>query len=166
MKLLFRNIISVAFLGIFLTACGFVDVEPVDNRTIAQKQRDKNGAFFGVGEFFGLNKKAYTGTAMSVNLYLWRGALDTLSVNPLSKIDVENGVIQTEWVAVSSKEQVRISAVITSPDFKASSLRTNVYKRVKRNGVWVNLSVDKATVGKITDAILQSAKELRLAEKP
>ena len=165
MKLLFKNIISATFLGLFLTACGIGDITPVDNRTIAQKQRDENGSFFGLSDMLGSNKKVKTGTTIGVNVYLWRGALDTLSVNPLGKIDVKNGVIQTEWIAVSSKQQVRISAIIISSDLKVNGLRVNVYKRVKEDGAWVNLSVGKATVSKITDAILQRAKELRLAEK-
>ena len=37
------------------------------------------------------------GSALGVNAYLWRGALDTLSFMPLASADPFGGVIITDW---------------------------------------------------------------------
>jgi hypothetical protein len=38
-------------------------------------------------------------TAIGVNAYLWRAALDTVSFAPLLQADANTGVIITDWYA-------------------------------------------------------------------
>ena len=163
MKLFVKNIIPVVILGLSLTACGSADVEAKTPLTVTKTPRDNIAAFTKLGKISDLDEKVVFGTNSKVNSHLWRVALDTLSVNSLSKIDVQNGFIQTEWVVLSPKQQVRISSAIMSPDLKHSSLCVNTYKRVERNAEWVNLPMDTETVNAIFDATLQIATELRLA---
>ncbi len=158
-----KKIMSVIVLGSILVGCGG-GVQPVDNRTESQKRRDENGTFFDLGGAFG-SKKKVQGETIGVNAYLWRGALDTLSIAPLEKIDAKNGIIQTEWVSISGNEPVRVGVLILSEEFRVSGIRVNVYKRKKENGSWSNVKASKGTEDAIADAILQKARELRVTGK-
>ncbi|MGB1361255.1 MAG: DUF3576 domain-containing protein [Alphaproteobacteria bacterium] len=141
-------------------------IEKPDSRTKAEIQRDENGSFLGLGNKLGGRDKQLEGNLININAYLWRASLDTLSVNPIEKVDVESGLVQTEWVSTKSdgSEQTKISVIVISADLKTSGLRVNVYKRKKVDGSWVNQSVQGETVSAVEGAILQRARELRLSD--
>ena len=163
---MFKKFLVLLTLSFFITACtDGVKTEPVDNRTKAQKHRDEKGSFFGLGNALGGKKTKLDGKMIKINAYLWRGALDTLSVNPLEKIETDAGLLQTEWVALNATEQTKISVVVLSADLQTSGIRVNVYKRIKQDGAWVNQQVDQSVVRKVENAILSRARELRLADK-
>ena len=158
-----KKILPLIITIFLVSACtDGVDVKPVDSRTKAQKQTDEHGSLFGLGNILGGKKTDLKDNNIKINAYLWRAALDTLSVHPLEKIVTESGILQTEWVSMddSSTEQTKISAVVLSSDLSVTGVRVNVYKRKKQNGEWVNQTVSNKTVKTISDAILQRAREL------
>lgn len=97
--------------------------------------------------------------------YIWKGALDTLSVVPLDTVNIEAGTIKTQWVSVKGNgdSQVCVSAVILWGVADSMALRVDVYKRIKKGGQWVDVAVSQTVANAIKGAILQRARALRIA---
>ena len=163
---MFKKLFALLLATTFITGCmEGVKVDPVDNRTKSERDRDERGSFLGLGNKLGGKKTEIDGKMIKVNAYLWRASLDTLSVNPLEKVVADAGTIQTEWVALNPNEQTKVSVVVLSAELQTAGLRVNVYKRIKQDGAWVNQKVDPSVVRKFENAILTRARELRIADK-
>lgn len=97
-----------------------------------------------------------------VNPYLWQAALTKLSFMPLASADSAGGVIITDWTAMDNipNEQFKITINILSRNLRADCLKAVVFKRVLRDGKWVNDTADKRLAGEIENAILTQARKL------
>jgi hypothetical protein len=104
-------------------------------------------------------------TAIGVNAYLWRAALDTVSFAPLLQADANTGVIITDWYANPSSpgERVKLTVTILDQDLRADALRVAASRQIQQNGTWVGAPVSAATVQKLEDIILTRARDLRRA---
>ena len=104
-------------------------------------------------------------TAIGVNSYLWRAAIDTLSFAPLVTADSNGGVIVTDWYANpnSPGERVKLTVSILDQDLRADALRVAASRQVNQNGQWVDAPVTAATVQKLEDIILTRARDIRRA---
>ena len=104
-------------------------------------------------------------TAIGVNAYLWRAALDTVSFAPLLQADANTGVIITDWYADprSPGERVKLTVTILDQDLRADALRVAASREVNQNGAWVAAPVSAATVQKLEDIILTRARDIRRA---
>ena len=102
-------------------------------------------------------------TAIGVNAYLWRAALDTVSFAPLLQADANTGVIITDWYTHpnSPGERVKLTVTILDQDLRADALRVAASRQVNRSGAWVDQPVAAATVQKLEDIILTRARDLR-----
>jgi hypothetical protein len=102
-------------------------------------------------------------TAIGVNAYLWRAALDTVSFAPLLQADANSGVIITDWYANPSSpgERVKLTVTILDQELRADALRIAASRQVNQNGAWVNAPVAAATVQKLEDIILTRARDIR-----
>ncbi|MXO88454.1 DUF3576 domain-containing protein [Alteraurantiacibacter aestuarii] len=102
-------------------------------------------------------------TQIGVNSYLWRASLETLSFMPLTQADSAGGVIVTDWYANpdSPEERVKVSVSILDQDLRADALRVAASRQVLQNGVWVEATVQAATVQRLEDIILTKARDLR-----
>jgi hypothetical protein len=102
-------------------------------------------------------------TAIGVNAYLWRAAIDTVSFAPLLQADSAGGVIVTDWYAnpKSPGERVKLTVAILDQDLRADALRVAASRQVNQNGAWVDAPVAAATVQKLEDIILTRARDLR-----
>ena len=102
-------------------------------------------------------------TAIGVNAYLWRAAVDTLSFAPLITADSSGGVIVTDWYVNpnSPGERVKLTVSILDQELRADALRVAASRQVNQNGVWVDAPVAAATVQKLEDIILTRARDLR-----
>ncbi len=103
-------------------------------------------------------------SAIGVNGYLWRGALDTLSFMPMEDVDSAGGVIITDWYVNPdvSTERLKVAVYILDRALRADGLKVSVFRQELVNGTWSNASVRAATAIQIEDAILARARELRL----
>ena len=99
---------------------------------------------------------------LGVNPYLWQAALTKLSFMPLASTDSVGGVIVTDWSAMDGipDEQFKITVNILSRNLRADCLKVVVFKRVLRDGTWVNDEPDKRLSGEIEQAILTQARRL------
>lgn len=104
-------------------------------------------------------------TAIGVNSYLWRAAIDTVSFAPLLQANATSGVIITDWYAnpKAPGERVKLTVSILDADLRADALRVAASRQVYQNGVWVDAPVAAATVQKLEDIILTRARDLRRA---
>jgi hypothetical protein len=104
-------------------------------------------------------------TAIGVNSYLWRAAIDTLSFAPLVTADSSGGVIVTDWYANpnSPGERIKLTVSILDQDLRADALRVAASRQVSQNGNWVDAPVAAATVQKLEDIILTRARDIRRA---
>ena len=102
-------------------------------------------------------------TAIGVNAYLWRAAIDTLSFAPLITADSSGGVIVTDWYAqpATPTERVKLTVSILDQDLRADALRVAASRQVSQNGTWVDAPVSAATVQKLEDIILTRARDIR-----
>ena len=102
-------------------------------------------------------------TAIGVNAYLWRAAIDTVSFAPLLQADANSGVIITDWYANpdSPGERIKLTVSILDQDLRADALRVAASRQTLQNGAWVDAPVAAATVQKLEDIILTRARDIR-----
>jgi hypothetical protein len=107
-------------------------------------------------------------TAIGVNAYLWRAALDTVSFAPLLQANPNSGVIITDWYANphAPGERVKLTVTILDQDLRADALRVSASRQINQNGAWVEAPVTAATVQKLEDIILTRARDLRRTTVP
>ena len=104
--------------------------------------------------------------AISVNGYLWRASLDTLSFMPLQSADPYGGVIVTDWYTNPEKpdERFKCTVYILDARLRADGLNVAVFKQNKdAAGAWVDAPHAGQTETDIENSILTRARQLRLS---
>lgn len=133
---------------------------------ITYNERD---SIFGKGglNLFGGKKKSQEQQSATVNAYLWRAALDTLSFIPIAQADPLGGTILTEWYQMPENpyERVKINAFIMGSALRTDALKLTLFRQEARNGRWVDVAIDPSTVTELEETILNRARQLRVAEK-
>ena len=116
-----------------------------------------------------LNQKSNQNTSvanigMTLNIYLWQGALDTISFMPLSSADPVGGTIITDWYSTESNENERckLNIFIMGSELKTQNLRVASFCQEYKNTKWVGKQVDNNNNVLLENAILNKAKKLKL----
>lgn len=107
-----------------------------------------------------------TEVGISVNGYLWRASLDTLSFLPLETADPFGGIINYGWYSAPEAPNERIKATVYILDsrLRADALNVTVNRQVlNAGGAWVEAEVSVQTETDIENAILTRARQIRLA---
>ncbi len=138
----------------------------------AETRLQSGGGLFGKGglSFGGIlnkgedNSSSSINNNMSVNVFLWRGALETIDFMPLSSTDPIGGTIITDWYSTANNENERckLNIFITGKSLKTENLKVTSFCQEFKNQVWVNKDIDDENNIKIENAILNKAKKLRL----
>ena len=102
--------------------------------------------------------------SMPVNVYLWRGALETINFMPLSSTDPIGGTIITDWYSTSENqsERCKLNIFISGKSLNTENLKVTSFCQEFNNQIWVNKKTEKENNKKIENAILNRAKKLRL----
>ena len=110
------------------------------------------------------NEEVQTSNSMNVNVFLWRGALETIDFMPLSSADQVGGTIITDWYSTSENinERCKLNIFITGKVLKTENLKVTSFCQDFKNQIWINKKIDKENNIKIENAILNKAKKLRL----
>ena len=121
----------------------------------------------GLIKLFGKNEKnnqITSTTNVPVNIFLWRGALETINFMPLSSTDPIGGTIITDWYSTSDneKERCKLNIFISGSNLKTENLKVTSFCQEFKNQIWVNKNIDKENNIKIENAILNKAKKLKL----
>ncbi len=101
---------------------------------------------------------------MSVNPYLWKGALETIDFMPLSSADQIGGTIITDWYSTSTNpnERCKLNIFISGNKLNTENLKVTSFCQEFKDPVWVNKKVLQEDNIKIENAILNKAKKLKL----
>ena len=102
--------------------------------------------------------------AMPVNIFLWRGALETINFMPLSSTDPVGGTIITDWYSTNENENERckLNIFITGKKLSTENLKVTSFCQEFEGSIWVNKKIDEESNLKIENAILNKAKKIRL----
>tara|TARA_Y200000002_G_scaffold152017_1_gene125666 strand:- start:366 stop:971 length:606 start_codon:yes stop_codon:yes gene_type:complete len=105
-----------------------------------------------------------TTIAMSVNPFLWKGALETIDFMPLSSADQIGGTIITDWYSTSANpnERCKLNIFISGMRLNTENLRVTSFCQEFKDPSWINKKVDQENNIKIENAILNKAKKLKL----
>jgi muconolactone delta-isomerase len=159
---------------VVLVACGGENQRMVQNdeygdyRRGAVRQRPL-GTSAGI-VIFGVDKEreerqaaAAAGTGLSVNAYLWRATLDTLSFMPLASADPFGGTVITDWYSppAAQGERFRAQAYVMGRQLRSDGVRVQIFRQVLERGQWVDSPVSAATNSEMEDKVLARARELR-----
>ena len=109
---------------------------------------------------------ADSAAAISVNGYLWRASLDTLSFMPLASADPYGGVIVTDWYVNPEKadERFKCTVYILDSRLRADGLNVAVFKQNRdATGAWIDAPHAGQTETDIENSILTRARQLRLS---
>jgi hypothetical protein len=154
-----------------LTACSGVDskAEYPDRRAgdddAVYGKRDSIFGQNGVS-LFGGHKDDDKAVGITVNAYLWRAALDTLSFMPIDKADPFGGTILTQWYATPKmpNERAKVNVFIIGKALRTDALKVSLFRQVNQNGQWVDVAVDPATNKQLEETILTRARQIKVAE--
>ena len=102
--------------------------------------------------------------AMTVNPFLWKGALETIDFMPLSSADQIGGTIITDWYSTSANpnERCKLNIFISGMRLNTENLRVTSFCQEFKDPSWINKRVDQEKNIKIENAILNKAKKLKL----
>jgi hypothetical protein len=164
----FSFVTIIASLSLLLAGCG-VNSEAkyptganraATNGDIYAKPKSVLGA--DGGNLFGGKNKA-SSDVITVNAYLWRAALDTISFMPIASVDPFGGVILTDWYSdpATPNERYKLNVFVIGSQLRSDGIKVSMFKQ--RGGK--NVAVDDKTNRDIEDSILTRARELRVADK-
>jgi hypothetical protein len=104
---------------------------------------------------------------LTVNSYLWRASLETISFMPLDGApDPFGGVIVTDWYNApeTPNERNKLNIIITDKQLRAGGLKVSMFKqrRASETAEWKDVAVNPEDTRKIEDAILAKAREMKI----
>lgn len=127
----------------------------------------KPDSIFGKGglDILGGGKDEASEHVITVNSYLWRAALDTVSFMPLASVDPFGGVILTDWYSApeTQDERYKLNIFILGSQLRADAVKVSVFKERQTGGVWKAVALEDSMGTKIEDTILTRAREIRSA---
>lgn len=158
-----------------LAACGSNSIKTearyptgLDRQVTGEDIYGEKESVFGSGGLFGNKKKKGEGegSGISVNSFLWRASLDTVSFMPLSSADPFGGVILTDWYTPpeTENERFKINVFILSRELRSDGVRVRAFKQVFQKNKWVDAEVTGETSRQLEDTILTRARQFRVAQ--
>jgi hypothetical protein len=164
---------TVALALPLLAACGDANQRLVSNdeygdyRGSVARNRPRGAdaglVVFGVDKNREAREAAAAGTGLSVNAFLWRATLDTLSFMPLASADPFGGTIITDWYSPpgAANERFRAQAYVLGRQLRSDGVRVQVFRQALDRGQWVDSPVSSAINSDLEDKVLARARELR-----
>ena len=115
------------------------------------------------------DNNAQVSSNMSVNVFLWRGALETISFMPLSSADPVGGTIITDWYSENSNnlESIKITIRFLSNEIRSDSMKIILHKKVCNNDLKCNTNLVSSSLIKdeLRSTILRKASLLQKTDK-
>jgi hypothetical protein len=129
------------------------------------KRDERYGKLTGDGIVLFGGKKKNEDLGITVNSYLWRASLDSLSFMPLSTIDPFGGVILTDWYEdlQAKGERYKVTVIISSAYLRADAIKVTAFKQKFVSGKWQDIAVNSSFADAIEEKILTKARSLKLA---
>jgi hypothetical protein len=105
---------------------------------------------------------AETPYKIGVNRFAWYAALKLVNFMPLVSADPFAGVIITDWYSLNENEKYKMDIYILEENLTSNTVQVKVFKQVRSGGGWVNASVSSDVPVKMENAILNTARQLRI----
>ena len=101
---------------------------------------------------------------VNVNGYLWRAALNILSIAPLISTDALGGTIITDWYVNKNikNQRLKISAYIKTSELRSEGIGVKVHIQNFKNNSWSETFTNKDLAIQIENNILNEARNLRI----
>lgn len=144
---------------------GTGEEEPEPRQVAASTAGGENGGLLD-GLLGAATSGRRSGENITVNSYLWRASLDTISFLPLSTADPFGGVIITDWYTPpeAPQERFKMSVYIMGRELRADGVKVAVFhQRANGTGDWVASALATETATNLENQILTRARQLRLA---
>jgi hypothetical protein len=106
------------------------------------------------------------GTTGAVNIFLWRAALETLSLGPLESADPFSGVIITDWFNLEEQPgaQYRVTAYILGRSLRTDNIKIAMYVRAPENGKTLTKRANQTAERRLENLILTKARTIRATQ--
>ena len=167
-----------AFIGLVaLTGCGITidkeqDFPEYESRESARERIEAleggKETLFGELAIGGETTKRGAGaeTSATVNFYLWRATLETLSLGPLRNADPFGGIIDTEWFTLQNEpgSQYKVTAYILGRELRTDNIKVALYIRTSDRGRVVQRKASPIAEAKLEDVILAKARDIRASQ--
>ncbi len=103
---------------------------------------------------------------ITVNSYLWRASLDTVSFMPLASVDPFGGVILTDWYSDADKpnERYKLNVFVIGSQLRSDAIRVSAFQQKQSRGKWKDVKIGASVATKIEDAILTRARQIRIGQ--
>lgn len=157
---------------LLLAACEGVETKaeyPTRQQGDSDAVYGEREGLFGKGGLglFGNKKEKQDVSGITVNAYLWRAALDTISFMPISNADPFGGTIITDWYQSPgvNNERIKANIFILGRTLRTDGLKVTLFRQTAKGANWQDAAVDPKTVTALEDAILTRARQLRVADK-
>ena len=111
-----------------------------------------------------LNPQDSMNGSVNVNGYLWRAALNILSVAPLNSTDALGGTIITDWYVNKNikNQRLKITAYIKTSELRSEGIDVKVHIQNFKNNSWSETFTNKDLAVQIENNILNEARNLRI----
>lgn len=155
--------IALCATALFLQACSSDSAAEPEPRQVEANTGGNGGLIDGL--LGGINGSAQRGENITVNSYLWRASLDTISFLPLTTADPFGGVIISDWYSPpeTPDERFKVTVYILDRELRADGLRVAVFRQTRtKKDTWVEAKVDDRTGRDIENAILKRARQMRI----
>lgn len=164
--------LSIIMMPLTLAGCETAPVSSDDSDVLdhkARRHKDRGNLFGDDFLLFGGKSKDAEAAGITVNEFLWRASLDTVSFMPLRTVDPFGGVILTEWYSpeTAKNEQLKVDIFILDRQLRANGIRVAIHKQVFNENTkkWVDKKVDPKTINDFEEAILTRARQLKVNSK-
>jgi hypothetical protein len=172
------KILTVLVLSAVLTAC---NVTPDADQSVPDASRDRRSDVEAVSELEGGKETLFgeiavggaskkkgdsSGGGAAVNLFLWRAALETLSLGPLESADPFGGVIITDWFTLEEEpgNQYRVTAYILGRSLRTDNIKIAMYVRAKEQGNMTTRRATPVAETRLENLILTQARTIRATQ--
>lgn len=170
-----RHVLHISFViaALSLSACAGVEKEAkyptgAERTGVTDDIYAKPESIFGEGglRVLGEDKDQVNGDVITVNSYLWRASLDTVSFMPLTTVDPFGGVILTDWYSdpATPNERYKLNVFVIGSQLRSDAIKVAAFQQERRGGSWRDKTVDPSIATKIEDAILTRARQIRVGQ--
>jgi len=172
-KLTVPKTLVMALVGVMVLggcAIGIDEEQDFPEYESSESARERIEALDGGGETIfgelsiGGEKKRGEGDSFStVNYFLWRATLETLSIGPLESADPFGGVIITDWFTLDNEpgSQYRVTAYILGRELRTDNIKVALYIKTRDRGRLVTRKASPIAETKLEDVILAKARDIR-----
>lgn len=157
------------FLVIITASCSGAKTEQSYPKSVEDIRHERQGKITGEEGWviLGGEKDETKGMGITVNSFLWRATLDTLSFAPLASADPIGGVIITEWYEnpEARGERFKINASILDKRLRSDGIKVAIFKQIiDKNGNWRDEKVTSGLAKDLETKILTKARELKIKQ--